>query len=239
MRLLPGAQGLGVLRDAFDEPLWIVLSIVVGIPGDCHVERGDASARTRRSAHARAGDQGCHWRYAQPAGATARNRGSPALAARRRNGAAAGTNPHAGPCLHDLDGLLHRRSRARGVHASRDGGGWRGDAGHAGHGTAACAATEPSGPAARHRGDRACDGGIDAQAGALAGDRADGALAAPRVCRGPAAAHDDRIEVGRSGVPAAPGRHDRGDTRGPRGGRRARASIQTRKRRSSGSSTMH
>jgi predicted permease len=29
MRLLPGAQGLGVLRDTFDEPLWIVLSIVV------------------------------------------------------------------------------------------------------------------------------------------------------------------------------------------------------------------
>ena len=28
MRLLPGAQGLGVLREAFDEPLWIVLSIV-------------------------------------------------------------------------------------------------------------------------------------------------------------------------------------------------------------------
>jgi predicted permease len=28
VRLLPGAQGLGVLRDAFDEPLWIVLSIV-------------------------------------------------------------------------------------------------------------------------------------------------------------------------------------------------------------------
>jgi predicted permease len=28
VRLLPGAQGLGVLRDTFDEPLWIVLSIV-------------------------------------------------------------------------------------------------------------------------------------------------------------------------------------------------------------------
>ncbi len=28
IRLLPGAQGLGVLREAFDEPLWIVLSIV-------------------------------------------------------------------------------------------------------------------------------------------------------------------------------------------------------------------
>jgi predicted permease len=28
IRLLPGAQGLGVLRDTFDEPLWIVLSIV-------------------------------------------------------------------------------------------------------------------------------------------------------------------------------------------------------------------
>ena len=28
MRLLPGAQGLGVLREAFNEPLWIVLSIV-------------------------------------------------------------------------------------------------------------------------------------------------------------------------------------------------------------------
>ena len=28
IRLLPGAQGLGVLRETFDEPLWIVLSIV-------------------------------------------------------------------------------------------------------------------------------------------------------------------------------------------------------------------
>jgi hypothetical protein len=78
MRLLPGAQGLGVLRDAFDEPLWIVLSIVavflvIATSNVATLLLARGEARTRELA-TRAAIGG----YAQPAGATARNRGRPA-----------------------------------------------------------------------------------------------------------------------------------------------------------------
>jgi len=66
IRVLPGAQGLGVLRDAFDEPLWIVLSIVavflmIATSNVATLLLARGEARTRELA-TRAAIGGTRWR---------------------------------------------------------------------------------------------------------------------------------------------------------------------------------